>query len=149
MDIGHSCVTLDWFVVPVELDLSSAVLDKSLAVRWIIMQIWYQQWHWYKSVQLHDDVLLIGIWWYVIIMDNLQLSSASRKSRRRSYARKIESELACIGDRLRCGCRACKFYRREHWGLSALSSSEESSSEDEEADEREDKGYKPWTRQDE
>ena len=64
-------------------------------------------------------------------MDNLQLSSASRKFRRQGCARKIESELTCTGDRLRCGCRACKFYRREHWGLSALSSSEESSSEDE------------------
>ena len=95
------------------------------------MQIWYQQWHWYNLVQLHDDVLVIGIWWHVIIMDNLQLSSASPKFRRQRYARKIESELACTGDRLRCGCRACKFYRREHWGLRALSSSEESSSEDE------------------
>ena len=67
-------------------------------------------------------------------MDNSQLSSPSRKLRGQRYARKFGGEWACTGDRLRCVCRACKFYRREHWGLTALSSSEESSSEDEEGE---------------
>ena len=68
-------------------------------------------------------------------MDNSQFSSPSRRLRGQRYARKFGGEWACTGDRLRCVCKACKFYRREHWGLTALSSSEESSSEDEEGGE--------------
>ena len=63
-----------------------------------------------------------------IIMDHYKWSSLRRLNESRETAKNI----ACTGDRYHCCCRACRFYRHEHWGLRPLSSSDESSSENEE-----------------
>ena len=71
-------------------------------------------------------------------MGSLQPSLVrSRKWRSHGYSVEARKELVCTGDRHRCNCRRCKFYRHEHWGLRPLSSSEESSSEEEDQE----KGY--------
>ena len=58
--------------------------------------------------------------------------SSSRRLGIHGYTRKTDREPICTGERHRCWCRACKFYRHVHWGLRPLSSSEDSSSDDEE-----------------
>ena len=71
-------------------------------------------------------------------MGSLQPSLVRSRTRRsHGYSMEARKELVCTGDRHRCTCRRCKFYRHEHWGLRPLSSSEESSSEEEDQE----KGY--------
>ena len=61
--------------------------------------------------------------------------SSSKRLRIQGYTQKTDRELSCTGERYRCPCRCCKFYRHEHWGLRPLCSSDEPSSEEEDRDE--------------